>query len=109
MLPNSLKILNSHFEAGPNDADPANRRKTLTQTSGKVWITVPTSGAAVLYVKFGPTAAVAIDEGALSAEFGAANFVKLDIGASVVLDTGGNGFVDVYSASAWDVVIYEVA
>lgn len=107
MLPNSLKILNSHLEAGPNDADPANRRKTLTQSSGKVWITVPTTGAAVLYVKFGG-ASVEITEGALTNEFGAANFVKLDIGASVVLDTGGNGYVDVYSPSAWDVVIYEV-
>lgn len=108
MLPNSLKILNSHLEAGPNDADPANRRKTLTKDSGKVWITVPTTGASVLYVKFGG-ASVEINEGSLSAEYGAANFVKLDIGASVVLDTGGNNYVDVYSASAWDVVIYEVA
>lgn len=108
MLPNSLKILNSHFEAGPNSATVTDRRKTLTAPSGKVWITVPTTGAAVLYVKFGG-ASVEIIEGSLSAEFGSANFVKLDIGASVVLDTAGNGFVDVYSASAWDVVIYEVA
>lgn len=108
MLPNSLKILNSHFEAGPNDADPANRRKALTQTSGKVWVTIPTTGAAALYVKFG-TVAVAIDETALSAEFGAANFAKLEVGSSTVLDTGGNAYVDIYSASAWDVVIYEVS
>ena len=108
MLPNSLKILNSHLEAGPNSATVTDRRKTLTKDSGKVWITVPTTGAAVLYVKFGG-ASVEIAEGALTNEFGAANFVKLDIGASVVLDTAGNGFVDVYSASAWDVVIYEVA
>lgn len=108
MLPNSLKILWSHLEAGPDSATVTDRRKTLTQTSGKVWITVPTTGAAVLYVKFGG-ASVEINEGSLSAEYGAANFVKLDIGASVVLDTAGNGYVDVYSASAWDVVIYEVA
>lgn len=108
MLPNSLKILWSHLEAGPNAAAVADRRKTLTATSGKVWITVPTTGAAVLYVKFGG-ASVEINEGALANEFGAANFVKLEVGASVVLDTGGNGYVDVYSPSAWDVVIYEVA
>jgi len=106
MLPNSLKFLDRHLEAGPNDADPANRRITLTTTSGKVWIQVPTTGAAALYVKFG-SASVAIDESSLSTELGA-NTAKLEIGASVVLDTAGNPCLDVYSASAWDVNVFEV-
>jgi len=106
MLPNSLKFLDRHLETGPNDTDPANRRITLTTTSGKVWITVPTTGAAALYVKFG-SASVAIDESSLSTELGA-NTAKLEIGASVVLDTAGNPCLDVYSASAWDVNVFEV-
>lgn len=106
MLPNSLKFLDRHLEAGPNATDPANRRITLTTTSGKVWIQVPTTGAAALYVKFG-SASVAIDESSLSTELGA-NTAKLEIGASVVLDTAGNPCLDVYSASAWDVNVFEV-
>ena len=106
MLPNSLKFLDRHLEAGPNDADPANRRITLTTTSGKVWIQVPTTGAAALYVKFG-SASVAIDESSLSTELGA-NTAKLEIGASVVLDTAGNPCLDIYSGSAWDVNVFEV-
>jgi len=106
MLPNSLKFLDRHLETGPNDADPANRRITLTTTSGKVWIQVPTTGAAALYVKFG-SASVAINESSLSTELGA-NTAKLEVGASVVLDTAGNPCLDVYSASAWDVNVFEV-
>ena len=106
MLPNSLKLLDRHLEAGPNDADPANRRITLTTTSGKVWIQVPTTGAAALYVKFG-SASVAIDESSLSTELGA-NTAKLEGGASGGLDTAGSPCLDVYSASAWDVDVYEV-
>ncbi len=106
MLPNSLKFLDRHLEAGPNDTDPANRRITLTTTSGKVWIQVPTTGAAALYVKFG-SASVAIDESSLSTELGA-NTAKLEIGASVVLDTAGNPCLDIYSGSAWDVNVFEV-
>lgn len=106
MLPNSLKFLDRHLEAGPNDADPANRRITLTTTSGKVWIQVPTTGAAALYVKFG-SASVAINESSLSTELGA-NTAKLEVGASVVLDTAGNPCLDIYSGSAWDVNVFEV-
>ena len=106
MLPNSLKFLDRHLEAGPNDTDPANRRITLTTTSGKVWIQVPTTGAAALYVKFG-SASVAIDESSLSTELGA-NTAKLEVGTSVVLDTAGNPCLDIYSGSAWDVNVFEV-
>lgn len=111
MLPNSLKIIKRHIETGPNATDPADRRIALNGTdprggkSGMVWIQVPASGAAVLYVKFGDSS-VAIDEASLSTETGA---FKLEVGASVVLDTGGNTHVDVYSGSAWDVNVIEVA
>jgi len=106
MLPNSLKILDRHLETGPNATDPADRRITLTTDSGKVWIQVPTDAAA-LYVKFG-SASVAIDESSLATELGPLT-VKLEKGASVVLDTGGNMYLDVYSASAWDVNVHEVS
>lgn len=105
-LPNSLLLTSAGrvISSAPDDADPANRRKAIVGTTGKIWIQVPSSGAAVLYVKFG-SATVAIDEAALSAETSA---YKLEVGSSVVLDTGGAAYVDVYSASAWDVNIHNV-
>lgn len=107
MLPNSLKILGRFLETGPNDGAPNNRRiGPLTSDSGKVWVQVPTTAAA-LYVKFGGVA-VGIDETSLSTELSAGT-VKLEVGSSVVLDTAGNLYLDVYSASAWDVNVFEVS
>lgn len=104
-LPNCIRLTSAGrvISSAPNDADPANRRKALVGTTGKVWIQVPGS-AYITYVKFG-NSAVAIDETSLATETSA---FKLEVGASVVLDTGGATHVDVYSASAWDVNIHNI-
>lgn len=91
----------------PSTATAADRTKATSeagQATGKIKVTVPQSGAQ-LYVKFGMSDAVTINSAALDAE---TDVHILEVGESLVLNTYGATHVAVYSASVWQVNLFQV-
>lgn len=93
--------------ADPSTATAADRTKPTSEAgraTGKIKVAVP-QGGAKLFVKFGMSVAVTINSAALNDEL---DVHILEVGESLVLNTYGATHVAVYSASVWEVNLFEV-